>query len=828
LKKYNVSGMSCAACSARVQKAVEKVEGVKSCSVNLLTNSMIVEGDASDESIISAVNKAGYGAATASDVRENDNSKIAPKENKDKADNVLLTRLIFSALCLLILMYISMGHVMWGAPLPTVLSNNPLGLGMVQMLLSAIIMVINQKFFINGFKGLIHLAPNMDTLVSLGSLSAFLYSAVLLFIISGSHDTNVIHEGLHGLYFESSAMVLTLITLGKLLESRAKGRTTNAIKELMDLTPKTATIVKDNKEITVSVDKVKIGDIFIVKPGESIPVDGVVIDGSSSIDESALTGESIPVDKDLGDEVSAATINRSGALKCEARRVGEDTTLSQIIKIVNDASATKAPIAKIADKVSGVFVPIVIGISIITLIIWMIISKDFGFSLARAISVLVISCPCALGLATPVAIMVGSGVGARHGVLFKNATALETLGKTNIIALDKTGTVTNGEPEVTDIIPAEGVSETKLLSVASCLEKNSEHPLAKAIMNYCVDLNIENFDIKNFESMSGSGVKAEIDGTVAFGGTLELIQNEGTVSDKYIQIATAFSDKGKTPLYFSHDYKFLGLIVVADTIRADSKDAINSLKQIGKRVVMLTGDNERTAKAIANEAGINEVIAGIKPDQKEAAIRELQKDGRVCMVGDGINDAPALTRANVGIAIGNGTDIAIESADVVVIKSRLTDVVSAIRISKATTRNIYENLFWAFGYNIIGIPLAAGAFIPLFNWQLEPMFGAAAMSISSFLVVSNALRLNYIRLKDKKVIKNKEIKTMKKTIYVTGMMCMHCEARVKKILEGIPGISSVEVDHKSGTAIVTLSSDVQNSTIVSAIEADGYKVTSIK
>ncbi len=823
MKKYDVTGMSCAACSSRVQKAVEKLDGVKECSVNLLTNSMIVEGDISSDTVIAAVAQAGYGASL-SEAKKDSKNKSNQSNSKDSTDKVLLYRLISSTALLLVLMYISMGHIMWGAPLPRLLADNPLGLGLIQLILSALIMVINQKFFINGAKGLIHLSPNMDTLVAIGSLSAFAYSTVLLYMMTAEHDPHT----LHGLYFESAAMVLTLITLGKFLEAKAKGRTTNAIKELMELTPKTATVLIDGREEIIPVENVKIGDIFAVRPGDRIPVDGVVIDGASSVDESALTGESIPVDKAIGDTVSAATINRSGAMRCEATRVGEDTTLSQIIKIVSDASATKAPIAKIADKVSGIFVPIVIAIAALTLSVWFVVTKDFGFSLARAISVLVISCPCALGLATPVAIMVGSGVGAKNGILFKNATAMEILGRTKIIALDKTGTITEGHPRVTDIIPRDGVNADELLSVAVAVEQNSEHPLAKAVMEYANENNIAIKKVDGFENMLGSGVCAYISGKQVCGGNYEFIKDKACIDEKYAILAKELSDAGKTPLFFTSDSEFLGIIAVADTIREDSKEAIKALERMGMRVVMLTGDNQNTAAAIGKEAGIVEVISGIKPEQKEESVRALQTQGRGCMVGDGINDAPALTRADVGIAIGSGTDVAIESADVVIVKSRLSDVVSAIRLSRAVTTNIHENLFWAFGYNIIGIPLAAGVFIPLFGWELEPMFGAAAMSISSFLVVTNALRLNFVRLNKKNKIKAKEVKTMKKTISITGMMCMHCEARVKKLLEGIDGVTSVDVSHEKGSAVVTLSKDVADDTFVSLIEADGYKVTEIK
>ncbi len=823
MKKYDITGMSCAACSARVQKAVEKLEGVDACAVNLLTNSMTVEGSISDSDIIAAVERAGYGAipVDSKKLREDKKSNATDKDSEDKK---LIYRLVFSALFLTALMYISMGHIMWGAPLPAFLADNPVGLGLVELILSAIIMVINQSFFIKGFRGLIYLSTNMDTLVSIGSLSAFAYSVVSLYTMTAERDAHLLHQSLHGLYFESAAMVLTLITLGKLLEAKAKGKTTNAIRELMDLAPKTAVVVRNGEEIKISVDEVRIGDIFIVRPGDSIPVDGTVIDGASSVDESALTGESIPVDKKIGDAVSAATINTSGFLRCEAKRVGEDTTLSQIIKTVNEASATKAPIAKIADKVSGIFVPVVIAIAAVTLAVWLVVSKDFGFSLARAISVLVISCPCALGLATPVAIMVGSGVGAKRGVLFKNATALETLGRAKIVALDKTGTVTQGQPCVTDIICNDNTDADELLRIASAVEQNSEHPLAKAVMSYAKERGTEIPNVRGFENMSGSGVKAYFDDKKIYGGNYAFIREFSEIPQKYEDISSELANKGKTPLFFAVENTFMGIIAVSDKIREDSRESVDELKRMGVRVVMLTGDNQATAAAIGKDACIDEIIAGIKPQQKEEQIRTLQTNGIVCMVGDGINDAPALTRADVGVAIGSGTDVAIESADVVVVKSKLSDVVSAIKLSRGVRRNICENLFWAFGYNLIGIPLAAGVFIPLLGWELQPIFGAAAMSISSFLVVSNALRLNFIKLTKK----NKgEQKTMVKTLNITGMMCTHCEARVKKLLEGIDGVVSADVSHEKGTATVTLSKDISKDTFVKLIEADGYKVTSI-
>ena len=824
MKKYDITGMSCAACSARVQKAVEGLDGVDTCAVNLLTNSMTVEGSISDSAVIAAVERAGYGAIPADEKKLREDKKInAPDKNSD--DKKLIYRLVFSAIFLTALMYISMGHTMWGAPLPSVLADNPVGLGLIELILSAIILVINQRFFINGFRGLIHLSPNMDTLVAIGSLSAFAYSTVMLYMMSAEQNIHMLHESLHGLYFESAAMVLTLITLGKLLEAKAKGKTTNAIKALMDLSPKTAVVVRNGEEIKIPVDEVRIGDIFIVRPGDSIPVDGTVIDGVSSVDESALTGESIPVDKNIGDTVSAATINTSGFLRCEAKRVGEDTTLSQIIKTVNEASATKAPIAKIADKVSGIFVPVVIAIAAVTLAVWLIVSKDFGFSLARAISVLVISCPCALGLATPVAIMVGSGVGAKRGILFKNATALEILGRSKIVALDKTGTLTEGKPDVTDIICHGDTESDELVRIASAVERNSEHPLAKAVVNYAREKGSEIPDVTDFASMSGSGVKAHLDGKKIYGGNYSFVKETADIPQKYAEISSKLASDGKTPLFFAVEDTFIGIIAVSDKIRDDSREAVGEFRRLGVRVVMLTGDNEATATAIGKAVGINEIISGIKPQQKEAQIRALQTGGRVCMVGDGINDAPALTRADVGVAIGSGTDIAIESADVVVVKSKLSDVVSAIKLSRAVRKNICENLFWAFGYNLIGIPLAAGVFIPIFGWELEPMFGAAAMSISSFLVVSNALRLNFTRLHNKN---KKEKKKMVKTLNITGMMCMHCEARVKKLLEGVDGVVSADVSHEKGTATVTFSKGVSDDTLIKLIEADGYKVTSVK
>lgn len=828
MDKYNVTGMSCAACSSRVQRAVEKLDGVENCSVNLLTNTMSVEGNVDPSAVILAVEQAGYGASIASDANKNSQSKSGTFDDRSFEAKHILLRLISSAAILLILMYISMGHTMFNAPLPAFLASYPIRNGIIQMLLAASVMVINQKFFINGTKGIFHLAPNMDTLVALGSSAAFLYSAVIL-IINSNGDGITDHSILHSIYFESAAMVPTLITLGKLLEEKAKGKTTNAIKSLMAMAPVTATVIRNNTETVIPIEQVRVGDVFIVRAGDNVPVDGVIVDGGCSVNESALTGESMPIDKSVGDSVSSATTNLSGVIRCEAQRVGEDTTLSQIIKIVNDASATKAPIAKIADRVSGIFVPIVITISAIAFLIWILAIGNVGFALARAVSVLVISCPCALGLATPVAIMVGSGVSARHGVLFKNATALEQLGKTTLIALDKTGTVTTGEMTVTDVFTADDVSKEKLISVAYALEKDSEHPLSKAVINYVIQNKFEKIDytVTEFATLSGSGVFAKLDGQSAYCGNLNLVEGYTPIDDKYKLIADSLSDNGKTAIYFCIDNEFLGFIAISDTIRNDSVYAIKEFKRLGMKVVMLTGDNTRTGNAIAQEAGIDELYAEVKPDMKEEIIRRLGTNERVCMVGDGINDAPALTRADVGIAVAGGTHIAIDSADVVIMKNRLTDVARAIRISRAVNKNIYENLFWAFGYNIIGIPLAAGAFIPLLNWELDPMFGAAAMSISSFLVVMNALRLNRINLIDKEKIKKKEKKKMKKTINITGMMCPHCEGRVKKMLENINGISDVEVSHVQGTAKITVTHEVDMDTVITVIEADGYKVTSI-
>ena len=812
MKQYDITGMNCAACSGRVEKTVSAVCGVKACSVNLLTNSMSVEGDVDDSVIISAVEKAGYGASVKG---ENLRSNVGDEE-QDKV-KPLKSRFIFSVVLLCFLMYCSMGYTMFGFPLPDVFETSYTSVGLLQMIFSAIIMIANQKFFINGFKGLLNRSPNMDTLVSLGSLSAFSYSVVVLFVMLISSENH-----LHELYFESAAMVLTLITLGKMLEAKAKGKTTSALKGLMELTPKKATVIRNETETEISAEDVLIDDIFILRPGESVPVDGVVIEGESTIDESALTGESIPVDKAVGASISAATINLSGYLKCKAKRVGEDTTLAQIIQVVNDASSTKAPIAKIADKVSGIFVPIVISIAIITLIVWLMIGKEFGFSLARAISVLVISCPCALGLATPVAIMVGSGIGAKNGILFKTATSLEAAGKTNIVAFDKTGTITEGKPKVTDIFPFGDTTIDELLRVSVSIEKNSEHPLSKAILQYAAENHILFSAVSEFKNMPGNGLCAKLDGMNVYGGNLQFINSKVNINRDIELQAEQLATAGKTPLYFCDDKKLLGIIAVADTIKSDSKEAINLLENMGIKTVMITGDNEKTANAIANIAGISKVYADVKPDEKEKIIKKLKQSGKVIMVGDGINDAPALTSADIGIAVGAGTDIAVDAADVVVMKSKMADVVSAINLSREVIKNIHQNLFWAFGYNAIGIPLAAGLFVP-FGITMNPMFGAAAMSISSFLVVSNALRLNLIKFR-----KNEEEKLMNKVMKIEGMMCGHCEARVKSVLEAIPSVDAAEVSYQEGTARLTLSSAVNNGTLKTIIEEQGYKVLSIE
>ena len=834
MEQYNITGMSCAACSARVEKAVSAMNGVTSCSVSLLTNSMGVEGTASPKEIISAVENAGYGAS-----RKGAEKNSSPDSDtlKDTETPVLRKRLIASFVFLLVLMYFSMGHMMWGFPLPIFFENNHVAMGLVQLLLAVTVMVINQKFFISGFKSLFHRSPNMDTLVALGSAASFVYSTYALFAMTDAQtkgNSEAVMSYMHEFYFESAAMILTLITVGKMLEARSKGKTTDALKGLISLTPKTAVLEIDGSEKNVAVEQVKKGDIFVVRPGESIPVDGVVVSGSSAVNESALTGESIPVDKAQGDSVSAATINQSGFIRCEATRVGEDTTLAQIIKTVSDAQATKAPIAKIADKVSGVFVPIVISIALVTLAVWLLVGQTAGFAIARAVSVLVISCPCALGLATPVAIMVGSGMGAKSGILFKTAESLETTGRTQIVALDKTGTVTNGTPEVTDIIPTEGISENELLKLAYSLEKNSEHPLAKAIVTKAEKDNVEAFEVTDFKAMSGSGVTAHCGGDVFTGGNLKLISKVSSIPNELNTHGEKLSAEGKTPLYFARNNKILGIIAVADTIRDESTSAITELKNMGIHVVMLTGDNEKTANVIGRLAGVDEVIAGVLPSGKEHVITQLKKFGKVAMVGDGINDAPALTSADVGIAVGTGTDIAIDAADVVLMKSKLSDVPAAIRLSRKTLKNIHENLFWAFIYNVIGIPLAAGVYIHLFGWQLNPMFGAAAMSLSSFCVVTNALRLNLFDIhsskRDKKINPIEEIKIEKEqnnmeiTLNIKGMMCPHCEATVKKTLEEFAAVESAEVSHEKGTAVVKINGEVNVDELKKAVTDKGYEV----
>lgn len=836
MEQYSVTGMSCAACSSRVEKAVSKVDGVTACSVSLLTNSMGVEGSASAAQIIAAVEAAGYGAALKSSADQKSKSPIVSSADtlEDKETPKLRQRLIASVGFLVILMYISMGHVMWGWPLPAFLSENHIAMGLIELLLTVAIMVINQKFFISGFKGLIHRAPNMDTLVALGAGASFAYSTYALFAMTDAQlkgNMEAVMHYMHDFYFESAAMILALITVGKMLEARSKGKTTDALKNLMRLAPKTAVILKNGIETEVQISEVKKEDIFIVRPGESIPVDGVILEGSSAVNESALTGESIPVDKTIGDSVSAATINQSGYIRCKATRVGEDTTLSQIIKMVSDAAATKAPIAKVADKVSGVFVPAVMFIALVTIIVWLIAGQSFGYALARGISVLVISCPCALGLATPVAIMVGNGVGAKNGILFKTAVSLENTGKTQIVALDKTGTITNGTPKVTDIYPCENTTEIELLELACSLEAKSEHPLAKAIVEKGAQSGIQTHEVADFHALPGNGLCATEDGIDVFGGNLKFISEKAEISEIIKAKAESFAENGKTPLFFCKNGVLLGMIAVADVMKEDSPQAIRELQNMGIRVVMLTGDNEKTANAIGKLAGVDEVIAGVLPDGKESVIRKLQKQGKVAMVGDGINDAPALTRADIGIAIGAGTDIAIDAADIVLMNSKLRDVPAAIRLSRATLRNIHENLFWAFFYNVIGIPLAAGVWIPLLGWQLNPMFGAAAMSLSSFCVVSNALRLNFFKLRsakrDKKIkpLKgNKEEKSMEKTLKIDGMMCPHCEATVKKTLEAIDGVESVTASHTEKQAVITLSKEVSDDILKKAIEDQGYTV----
>ncbi len=860
MKQYTVTGMSCAACSARVEKAVSKVDGVTSCSVSLLTNSMGVEGSATDAQIVEAVEQAGYGASPKGTATESENGKAnnsleqlkaAQDALVDRETPKLRNRLIASLIFLVVLMYFSMGHMMWGWPLPEFFNGNLVAMGLLQLLLTVAVMVINQKFFISGFKGLIHGAPNMDTLVALGSAASFGYSVYALFAMTAAQvngDMDAVMSYMHEFYFESAAMILALITVGKMLEAHSKGKTTDALKSLMQLAPKTATVVRDGVEQEISVDAVKKGDIFVVRPGENIPVDGEIIDGTTAVNESALTGESIPVDKQPKDAVSAATVNQSGFIKCRATRVGEDTTLSQIIQMVSDAAATKAPIAKIADRVSGVFVPAVITIAVITIIAWLIAGETVGFALARGISVLVISCPCALGLATPVAIMVGNGKGAKSGILFKTAASLEATGRTQIVALDKTGTITSGEPKVTDIVPDEtffegtGNNDGKLLAIAASVEAKSEHPLAKAIMERAKTDEIAVAEVTDFSAVVGNGLTATLAGKMIKAGNLAFVSKFVKVSDDMRAKAVEFSKEGKTPLFFAADDRLCGIIAVADTIKEDSPEAVRQLKNMGIRVVMLTGDNEQTAGAIGKQAGVDEVIAGVLPDGKEAVIRKLKKQGRVAMVGDGINDAPALTRADMGIAIGAGSDVAIDAADVVLMKSRLIDVPAAVRLSRATLTNIHENLFWAFFYNVIGIPLAAGLWYPLLGWKLNPMFGAAAMSLSSFCVVTNALRLNLCRVYDPKHDrkttpdrKNKtnkpnesEEKSMTKTMNIEGMMCGHCEARVKKALEALDAVSEAAVSHESGTAVVTLSSDISDEKLKETVEAEDYKVTSIQ
>ena len=855
MQQFIVTGMSCAACSARVEKAVSKVEGVTSCSVSLLTNSMGVEGTAADQAIIQAVEAAGYGASVKGEAAEHSGaSSMAAEEEmlKDHDTPVLKRRLLASLGFLIVLMYFSMGHMMWGWPLPAFFENNHIAMGLVQLLLTGIVMVINQKFFISGFTSLAHRAPNMDTLVALGSTAAFGYSTYALFAMTDAQvkgDMEMVMHYMHEFYFESAAMILTLITVGKMLEARSKGKTTDALKGLMKLASKTAVVERNGQEVTVPIEQVKKGDIFLVRPGENVPVDGVILEGTSALNEAALTGESIPVDKKPGDVVSAATLNQSGFIRCEATRVGEDTTLSQIIQMVSDAAATKAPIAKIADKVSGVFVPAVITIAVITMIVWLLAGERVGFALARGISVLVISCPCALGLATPVAIMVGNGMGAKNGILFKTAVSLEETGKVQIVALDKTGTITNGEPVVTDMVPAEGVTEESLLALAASLEKRSEHPLAKAILKYVGEQQLTVEDVSGFEALPGNGLTAVRNGVKLAGGNYAFIRTQTEVSEDLLKQSEVLAEQGKTPMFFAENGRLAGIIAVADTMKEDSRQAVSELRNMGIRVVMLTGDNERTARAIGAQAGVDDVIAGVLPDGKESVIRKLQQYGKVAMVGDGINDAPALTRADMGIAIGAGTDVAIDAADVVLMKSRLSDVAAAVRLSRATLRNIHENLFWAFFYNVIGIPLAAGVWIPIFGWTLNPMFGAAAMSLSSFCVVTNALRLNLFNMhdakKDKKlknpaIIKelvdnnktnhnqeNKEIGTMKKTMKIEGMMCGHCEATVKKALEALDGVASAEVSHEAGTAVVELSADVADDVLKKTVEDKDYKVTAI-
>ena len=842
MEQYTVTGMSCAACAARVEKAVSGVKGVTSCSVSLLTDSMGVEGTADAGEIIAAVREAGYGAALKKGNKgQNARSSSDGDTLEDRETPVLKKRLIASLGFLIVLMYVSMGHMMWGWPLPSFFDNNHVAMGLLQLLLTVVIMVINQRFFISGFKSLWHRAPNMDALVALGAAAAFGYSTFALFAMTDAQvrgDADAVMSYMHEFYFESAAMILALITLGKMLEARSKGKTTDALKSLMKLAPKTATLLRDGAEISVPVEQVAKGDVFVVRPGENIPVDGTVLEGNSAVDESTLTGESIPADKTVGSTVSAGTLNQSGFIRCEATRVGEDTTLSQIIQMVSDAAATKAPIAKVADRVSAVFVPAVMAIAAVTVIAWLIAGRTAGFALARGISVLVISCPCALGLATPVAIMVGSGMGAKNGILFKTAVSLEETGKTQIVALDKTGTITQGEPRVTDMIPVNGISEKELLSLACALEKKSEHPLARAINQKAEQDGLTAEEAEQFKALPGSGLTASLDGAVLFGGSYKFISERERVPDDAKEQSERLSEEGKTPLLFARDGELCGIIAVADVIKADSPQAIKEMRNMGIRVVMLTGDNERTAKAIGARAGVDEVIAGVLPDGKESVIRELKQKGKVIMVGDGVNDAPALTSADIGIAIGAGADVAVDAADVVLMKSRLSDVPAAIRLSRAALRNIHENLFWAFIYNIIGIPLAAGVFIGVLGWQLNPMFAAAAMSLSSFSVVTNALRLNFFRMHDPKrnhKIRNKlktttekETKTMEKTLKIEGMMCGHCEMHTKKALEALDGVKTAEVSHEAGTAVVSLEKEIPDDVLKQAVADQGYRVTDIQ
>lgn len=842
MEQYTVTGMSCAACSARVEKAVSKVSGVDSCSVSLLTNSMGVEGSAKAEDIIAAVEQAGYGAFPKEGGKQQKASSPALADEeplKDRETPVLKRRLLLSLCFLIPLMYVSMGHMMWGWSIPQFAEGNHVAMGLFQLLLTGAIMVVNQKFFISGAKGLWHRAPNMDTLVALGAGASFIYSTYALFAMTDAQmkgDMEAVMSYMHEFYFESAAMILTLITLGKMLEARSKGKTTDALKSLMKLAPKTATVLRDGAETAVSIEQVRKGDLFVVRPGEHIPVDGVVLEGSSAVNESALTGESIPVDKEAGDSVSAATLNQSGFLTCEATRVGEDTTLSQIIQMVSDAAATKAPIAKVADRVSGIFVPAVIAIALVTIVVWLIAGQTIGFALARGISVLVISCPCALGLATPVAIMVGNGMGAKHGIMFKTAVSLEEAGKMEIIALDKTGTITSGEPRVTDILPAKGMKEEELLTMACALEKKSEHPLARAILVLAEERGLtgEGMEVTQFRAVAGNGLSGRLGEDLLLGGNQKFISGHAAISQEIASKAKRLAEEGKTPLFFARNGELAGMIAVADVIKEDSPRAVRELQNMGLHVVMLTGDNERTAKAIGKQAGVDEVIAGVLPEGKESVIRSLKEKGKVAMVGDGINDAPALTRADIGIAIGAGTDIAIDAADVVLMKSRLSDVPAAIRLSRATLRNIHENLFWAFFYNAIGIPLAAGVWYPLLGWKLNPMFGAAAMSLSSFCVVTNALRLNWFQMhdtkKDKKIKRKKkqEEKTMKKTMKIEGMMCGHCEARVKKCLEALPEVEEAVVSHEEGSAVVTLKGEISDEILKKAVEDQDYKVLEIR